>query len=477
MRTTFIILLLLLMACTNNDFPDVHNINSNQEPTIVELSYMDSCQSINDKVILNAAKIWKKQTRPTTRNNEQEIETIHPIYDTNNNTIMYVVNFPKNQGFVIFSASKDCPPILAYNDKGNFDIDQSKNTGVAIWLDMQKTIAQSAHSLPATIKAQHRKLWNKYNWKTKQIAITRSETNVYNMIYNQIASWQKEGYRVIRMSDYINTDEYLRLPETEKQTMDQMIKNYGNPYYYSGAYDTSFMLIKDISKYDRIGPLMQSRWGQENGFNTYTPNQNPAGCVAVAVGQILRYYEYPPEYDWNSMEYTFATDATARLLRIIGDDVNTQYSGDRSESNIDNALTALKNQYGYKFVKKVSHNDVQVFKELNQARVVYMRGYDSSGLLGFKRRGHAWVCDGYNSNYPATAYRIETLSWAPAGYEPTSFITAYERTDYLHSTAYFHMNWGWYGNHNGFYSVGDYQIAEENLNFAHGRENIINIYH
>ncbi|KPK37142.1 MAG: hypothetical protein AMJ65_15315, partial [Phycisphaerae bacterium SG8_4] len=56
----------------------------------------------------------------------------------------------------------------------------------------------------------------------------------------------------------------------------------------------SLMCISDI----RVIPLVQSRWGQKTAcgydtFNYYTPDQYPCGCVATALAQVMRYYEYP----------------------------------------------------------------------------------------------------------------------------------------------------------------------------------------
>ena len=58
----------------------------------------------------------------------------------------------------------------------------------------------------------------------------------------------------------------------------------------------------DIHNYD--GPLIGSKWSQWSGFNNYLPNMGcesyqgkpPSGCVATAIGQVMRYYQYPNSY-------------------------------------------------------------------------------------------------------------------------------------------------------------------------------------
>ncbi len=40
-----------------------------------------------------------------------------------------------------------------------------------------------------------------------------------------------------------------------------------------------------------VAPMLDTEWGQRYGFNDSVPNNYPAGCTAVAMAQILRYWE------------------------------------------------------------------------------------------------------------------------------------------------------------------------------------------
>ena len=44
------------------------------------------------------------------------------ITDASGNAAIYVVNYKDNQGFLLISATKRYCPVLAYADKGNFDV-------------------------------------------------------------------------------------------------------------------------------------------------------------------------------------------------------------------------------------------------------------------------------------------------------------------------------------------------------------------
>ena len=58
-----------------------------------------------------------------------------------------------------------------------------------------------------------------------------------------------------------------------------------------------------------VAPLMTTRWGQAPYYNQYSPYDSidstrcPTGCVATAMAQIMRYWEYPA-IGWGSHTYS-----------------------------------------------------------------------------------------------------------------------------------------------------------------------------
>jgi hypothetical protein len=42
-----------------------------------------------------------------------------------------------------------------------------------------------------------------------------------------------------------------------------------------------------------VGPLVQQRWDQMAPFNMYVPDGCPTGCVATAMAEIMKYWEWP----------------------------------------------------------------------------------------------------------------------------------------------------------------------------------------
>ena len=229
-----------------------------------------------------------------------------------------------------------------------------------------------------------------------------------------------------------------------------------------------------------VAPLIQTKWNQNKYYNRLCPiaSGGPdghayAGCVAIAMAQIMKYYNYPSTgvgshsytwngqtlsadfgatiYDWNNMadyyEYYFVngTDqyaqwltnpseeeiaAVATLVYHCGVSVNMNYGGGGSGAVTAYAETALKNYFNYKsttqYKTKSSYTDAQWISmlkaELDASRPLLYSGHDPSGTGA----GHAFVCDGYNNSN------------------------------------YFHFNWGWAGHYDGYFLLSNLDTGANN---------------
>lgn len=195
-------------------------------------------------------------------------------------------------------------------------------------------------------------------------------------------------------------------------------------------------------------------WNQGDPFNRYCPvitGDNPGlsitGCVATSIGILMRYYKYParalkdfPErkgngytipfrkadydYDWDNMLMTYKNgytdeqaNACARLLADIGQIGNLSYGVDGTGGVTRNVIGAMIDYYGYDknmvFMSRYyfSNNEwIAKLKAELDIRPLSHTGRSESG-------GHAFVADGYDDED-----RI-------------------------------HINWGWGGSGNGFFSI------------------------
>jgi len=205
-----------------------------------------------------------------------------------------------------------------------------------------------------------------------------------------------------------------------------------------------------------IAPLLADvRFSQKDPFNRLCPavsstntDKSAAGCVAVAMAQIMKYYRYPAQgsgshsyttktskttcsadfgnttYNW---PYIFATydanrseqacNAVATLVYHCGVSVDMNY-GSSSGASSDDVPAAMNEYFCYDANSRIAEHyyhtnaqwDRMLKEELAAGRPVYMAGHNPDA-------GHAFVCDGYDAS------------------------------------GYFHFNWGWGGKSNGYFTL------------------------
>ena len=213
-----------------------------------------------------------------------------------------------------------------------------------------------------------------------------------------------------------------------------------------------------------VGPLCQTTWNQNFPYNSQCPEDPEgnggyvyAGCVATAMGQVMKYWDYPeqgtgshtynPEgyaqqtANFGETEYHFelmpnALDSLsteedyfyiAQFLHHCGVSVDMQYSPNGSGAYSYSVLSALPSYFGYScdtdlptlsfwgFSLYTNEQWAQMLKDggLDENIPLYYSGSDDNGA-----GGHAFVCDGYDEN------------------------------------DYFHFNWGWSGRDDAWCPIG-----------------------
>ena len=210
---------------------------------------------------------------------------------------------------------------------------------------------------------------------------------------------------------------------------------------------------------DDVQPLLKSKWGQDYPYSKQT--QYVTGCVATAVAQVMYYHKWPAQgkgqesykvtfdntvrsadftkshYDWDNMlpDYnrrnvtTKQEDAVALLMNDVGIATNMQYTDRASSTQSYMAERALRNYFDYDaaLVTRANEGDDNfieiVKKELRNGFPLYISGNSKSG------GGHAWVCDGFDK---------EDM---------------------------FHMNFGWNGQADGYYSLATLSVTSTGNEF------------
>ena len=209
-----------------------------------------------------------------------------------------------------------------------------------------------------------------------------------------------------------------------------------------------------------LGPLVTTTWDQGCNYNNACPvmaggpcGRALVGCVAVTMGQIMKYYNFPPRgtgshsythgtlgtisatfnlaYDWANMPNTLTTTTTHvdELLSHCGVALDMDYGTGESATYSYLMEGALEDHFYYQttasYEERASYTTTNwrnlLIAEINASRPIAYRGRKSSG------GGHSWVLDGYNNNNT--------------------------------SAIYFHMNWGWGGSSNGWFLLDNYTYS------------------
>ena len=259
-------------------------------------------------------------------------------------------------------------------------------------------------------------------------------------------------------------------------------------------------LVAETTNRNVIGPLLTTIWKQSsangendcNAYNYYVPktdascncssHQCPTGCVATAMAQIMKYWNYPVfryghkiQYDWCNMSdslsrwilaesgfyiqndnYEIQRNAIARLMADCGEAANMHYCCDglpfscgcQSFAWPVDARNALVDSFQYspnaiRLLRSDYLTQPETWKnfliqDLQNGRPLIYAGA-SYAVSGYEQSGHAFVCDGYDEDYGV-----------------------------------FHFNWGW-GSYLNVWCVLD-AIIVDNCNYSHLERAVFHIY-
>jgi len=322
----------------------------------------------------------------STSQQTKSVNSINEIRNKNGKISFYIVNYSEG-GFVILSADNRTQPILGYSVNNNFAVDEKfYPPGLQFWMDDA----------------------------IKQI----NDIQISNI---EQSSKEKIAWKLVRQS----------IIEEVSTLKNEPIED---------CYEHTIITTH--------GPLMSTTWEQLGGFNDELPYiwcngssfQVYAGCVPIAMAQVMKYHQHPTSYSWSSMPLTYASTTTANFIEDIHDAINNSYSGEPSYecdgtgvSSSANMGSVLTSQFNYASATKANYNYVTVKSNIGYNRPVILSGSNISS-------GHMWVCDGYRK----TEFYFDDCSGI----------------SYLQ----FYMNWGWGGSYNGWFAFNNFNPANTNYN-------------
>jgi hypothetical protein len=180
-----------------------------------------------------------------------------------------------------------------------------------------------------------------------------------------------------------------------------------------------------------MGQIMRYWQYPSTGAGSHSYNSNNYGSLSANFGATTYHYKNMPDRLTSTNHPDSCVLAVATLLYHCGVAINMNYGPSESSCNSNKVVPALSTYFRFpSTVRYIERGNLSLAVWFN-----YMKGelnegapfmYGGSGSYG----GHVWACDGYQDDN------------------------------------YFHFNWGWGGQQNGFYTITDCSSYGYNSNHA-----------
>lgn len=221
------------------------------------------------------------------------------------------------------------------------------------------------------------------------------------------------------------------------------------------------------SEYVAVPNLCQTKWGQDDPFNFYTPEINgrhtPTGCVATAMSQIMKYFCYPAQGKGKGY-YTLSTNTSSRVNENITgiyewSKMQNEYKEADLTDEIRIPVARLMKDAGLATNMNYGTNGSGAFSVLAARGFCYNFAYDSLAL-------HCYYRDFFNDEmWMSTIYK-ELAEGRPILYTGVSDSGGHAFVfDGVDEEGKIHVNWGWSGSCDGYYDFADLNPAGTNDHF------------
>ena len=318
------------------------------------------------------------------------------------------------------------------------------------WLENKQKTAYSVQSLEFVDSLSHEKLAIIYRFRIKPLGfvwVSADKLNSPVLAY----SFESNGDD---LNNNLPAKEFLDLYKSEiADNRDNSLKSGGQ---HPGWTNLKTGQLKGMQTAESVEPMMEVTWGQGAGYNAFTPDNTPTGCVAVAMVQIMRHWAWPDtcqglheythgEYgdfavnldtvklDWAAMPMNSPNDNIATLMLYAGIALHMNYAPGGSGASTHRCRTLLRDNFSYSpdritYQTMSDYGTVKnwtnmVKNELINGRPIIYRGQGSGG--------HAFNFDGFEGDF-------------------------------------FHVNWGWSGSSNGYFIVTSLTPGSHNFSESQG---------
>lgn len=463
----------LITACSYNELPEDLVPQTIYEEDGLVLSVETRAetykgQALDQEYFVTAEDLenFVKFRRSASKRSDLAVKEVKSYGFDSSQTLFYILNY--DQGWEVVSADKRVQPTLAHGDSGEFTM-ECDNEAMKLWMNML------ADGILQTRLGNFEKEGEETTASAESKEPTDAPQSDHTAFWNAISPAQEDATRnpIINIPTPGPLDTLITIIPTHKYYLPHLTETFSESTYH--------------------GPFIQTSWGQSYPWNSCCPTymrldnkteKSLVGCGAVAAGQMLYYLENrfdmdiisyenvicsgnAPNYTmmrilpstglWDSMALTIIDNDTldiseryvAALLAHIGDVIKSKYGG-KTYSNFADTKHYLFEELGID-CKHTEFNNEDLNIQLSERHMpVMIRGTTSNN------EGHAWIVDGYYSfstvirkYYILTTTVLDSFEIMQLSIDDA---TGYEDSYYTSNDYAIHMNWGWDGDSDGWYS-------------------------
>jgi len=428
---------IVLVSCKNEVLEQTERRTVTRSTTTVEhgftISQDDALKSLKDVLSVIDNKRSNSKAKSVTGSSGRTVKSIEtigskPLNRTNKTMalsssstdapLLYLVNFEDDAGYAVLAAdSRIDAPVLAVTDDGNMTEDEFLADDYEVW---DSRIDYGYDTL------QNFTLYN------------AAEDDYY------VAAIQPSTRAVF---------------EYAQDMVDDAIDGGGSIGTGSSTYTVTGNWVNN----NKVSPMLTTAWHQDSPFSDRTPRsrwffwqswkQGPAGCIPIAVAQIMAYNDFPTTLTLNGLKIswsevksvcnysnrtykgtTSAQGEVAELVKHIGSWCGTIYTPGFAFALPRKGADCMRT-FGYINATRHYGYHADLLKNmLDNNKPVLVAAI--SGIVS----GHAWVVDGYIDR----SRTVETKNSSS-----NSVISSTTENQFL-----VHCNWGWQGRYNGYYYSG-----------------------
>lgn len=327
-----------------------------------------------------------------------------------------------------------------------------------ISVDAAKRTAERFVSSTRSIKSNRGKSSDKLTLAYTAQSNYNEDENCY-YVFNRsnggfvIASADDCAQQILGTSDE-GTFDYEKMPENMQWWLSTYQEQISQAMQNNATAINTAAIQRAARNRTSVNPLCTTKWDQGKYYNSECPvidgKSTYTGCVATAIGQVMKYHNWPEKgigsvsykneyndtealtvnfeespYDWSNMPDQLTSESTPEQVKAVSHllyqcaaAVYTTFGTAGSSAYLTN-IVRLYEHMGYS--KSVSYRNRNMFNDAEWETIIYNEISNNRPVCysggGISNR-HAFVCDGYNAD---------------------------DNT--------FHLNWGWSGNGNGYFKL------------------------